>query len=855
MNPQEIFLSDYKKPEFKVINIDLCFKLDPEKTIVSSEIKFKCIKNNPNIDSSLILDGKNLKLISLAIDGIKLDKNSYKLREDKLEILSSKITNSEFKLNCITEINPKDNTTLEGLYLSEGIYCTQCEPEGFRKITYFLDRPDVMTKFKVRIEGNYKFLLSNGNLISQGQGWAEWNDPWPKPSYLFALVAGNLKVIEDEFVSMKNKKILLQIYVEEGNEDKCEHAMNSIKKCMKWDEEIYNREYDLERFMVVAINDFNMGAMENKGLNIFNSKYVLSNKKTATDMDFEMIERIIAHEYFHNWTGNRITCRDWFQLCLKEGLTVFRDQQFSADMQNKEIVRIDDVKLLRSRQFREDSGPLRHSVRPEKYSEINNFYTATVYEKGAELIRMLNLIIGEKDYFDAIKLFFNKHDGEAITVEDWIKVFEESTGRDLKQFFLWYTQSGTPIVKAKEKYSSGDFIVELTQTIPTQNESVKAKSMVIPINLSFIDDNGLKIAKDELLILNKKKQNFKFSGFKKKPIPVYLSNFSAPIKLEINHSLDDHIRIMRSNANSFCIWDSAQKIYLNLAENIVNGTNYEINLAEILNDLLSRFQSNPGFLAKLLTPPSEEDISDHLLKSCNFIIPENIHDAREQINKIIAISFKNKLLELYDKIGKISDEFNNKNTGLRLLKNRYLELIILSGQEKDILINAFENSTNMTEILNSLKLLVKTENAVSALNSFYEKWKKNPLLIDKWFSIQAMFTPSKNIFCTIDKLSIHPDFNFKNPNRFRSLIGSFAFNNHVAFHSKDGSGYKIVSKWVKKIDKLNPQIAARLSTAFETMNRIEPKRKLLMKTILKDIRYSKDLSKDTLDITDRILNT
>ena len=589
MNPQEIFLSDYKKPEFKVINIDLCFNLDPEKTIVSSEIKFKCIKNNPNIDSFLILDGKNLKLISLAIDGIKLDKNSYKLREDKLEILSNKITNSEFKLNCITEINPKDNTTLEGLYLSEGIYCTQCEPEGFRKITYFLDRPDVMTKFKVRIEGNYKFLLSNGNLISQGQGWAEWNDPWPKPSYLFALVAGNLKVIEDEFVSMTNKKILLQIYVEEGNEDKCEHAMNSIKKCMKWDEEIYNREYDLERFMVVAINDFNMGAMENKGLNIFNSKYVLSNKKTATDMDFEMIERIIAHEYFHNWTGNRITCRDWFQLCLKEGLTVFRDQQFSADMQNKEIVRIDDVKLLRSRQFREDAGPLRHSVRPEKYSEINNFYTATVYEKGAELIRMLNLIIGEKDYFDAIKLFFNKHDGEAITVEDWIKVFEESTGRDLKQFFLWYTQSGTPIVKAKEKYSSGDFIVELTQTIPTQNESVKAKSMVIPINLSFIDDNGLKIAKDELLILNKKKQNFKFSGFKKKPIPVYLSNFSAPIKLEINHSLDDHIRIMRSNANSFCIWDSAQKIYLNLAENIVNCTNYEINLAEILNDLLLRF--------------------------------------------------------------------------------------------------------------------------------------------------------------------------------------------------------------------------------------------------------------------------
>ena len=855
MKPIEIHLSDYKKPEFEFEQVYLYFKLDPEKTIVNSEIKIKRIVKNGNKHSALVLNGKELKLISLAINGVLLDQYEFKTNNDLLEISSDKIKNSKFTLNCTTEINPKSNTALEGLYLSNGIYCTQCEPEGFRKITYFLDRPDVMTKFKVRIEGNYNFLLSNGNLIDSGQGWAEWNDPWPKPSYLFALVAGNLKIIEDEFSTMSNKKVLLQIYVEEGNEEKCQHAMDSIKKCMKWDEEVYGREYDLERFMIVAINDFNMGAMENKGLNIFNSKYILASKNSATDIDFEMIERIIAHEYFHNWTGNRITCRDWFQLCLKEGLTVFRDQQFSADMQNKEIVRIDDVKLLRSRQFREDAGPLRHSVRPEKYSEINNFYTATVYEKGAELIRMLNLIIGEKDYFDAIKLFFNKHDGEAITVEDWIKVFEESTGRDLKQFFLWYTQSGTPIVKAKEKYSSGDLIIELTQTIPTQNESVKAKSMVIPINLSFIDDNGLKIAKDELLILNKKQQNFKFSGFKKKPIPVYLSNFSAPIKLEINHSLDDHIRIMRSNANSFCIWDSAQKIYLNLAENIVNGTNYKINLAEILNDLLSRFQSNPGFLAKLLTPPSEEDISDHLLKSCNFIIPENIYDAREQINKIIAINFKNKLLELYDKIGKISDEFNNKNTGLRLLKNRYLELIILSDQEKDILINAFENSTNMTEILNSLKLLVKTENAVSALNSFYEKWKKNPLLIDKWFSIQAMFTPSKDIFYIIDKLSIHPDFNFKNPNRFRSLIGSFAFNNHVAFHSKDGSGYKIVSKWVKKIDKLNPQIAARLSTAFETMNRIEPKRKLLMKTILKDIRYSKDLSKDTLDITDRILNT
>ena len=417
------------------------------------------------------------------------------------EISSDKVKNSTFTLNCTTEINPKSNTALEGLYLSNGIYCTQCEPEGFRKITDFLDRPDVMTKFKVRIEGNYNFLLSNGNLIDSGQGWAEWNDPWPKPSYLFALVAGNLKIIEDEFSTMSNKKFLLS-YVEEGNKKKIALIV-SIKKCMKWDEEVYGREYDLERFMIVAINDFNMGAMENKGLNIFNSKYILASKNSATDIDFEMIERIIAHEYFHNWTGNRITCRDWFQLCLKEGLTVFRDQQFSADMQNKDIVRIDDVALLRSRQFREDSGPLRHCVRPEKYSEINNFYTATVYEKGAEVIRMLSLIIGEKDYYKSVQVFFDRHDGEAITVEDWIKVFEDSTGKDLKQFFLWYTQSGT-IVKVTEDFKAGNYTIKLSQSLPFQNNNVAAKPLVIPTKVSFINSKGEKIKEGKQIILVKR---------------------------------------------------------------------------------------------------------------------------------------------------------------------------------------------------------------------------------------------------------------------------------------------------------------------------------------------------------------
>ena len=853
MKPIEIHLSDYKKPEFEFEQVYLYFKLDPKKTIVSSEIKIKRIVKNGNKHSALVLNGKELKLISLAINGVLLDQCEFKTNNDLLEISSDKIKNSKFTLNCTTEINPKSNTALEGLYLSNGIYCTQCEPEGFRKITYFLDRPDVMTKFKVRIEGNYNFLLSNGNLIDSGQGWAEWNDPWPKPSYLFALVAGNLKIIEDEFSTMSNKKVLLQIYVEEGNEEKCQHAMDSIKKCMKWDEEVYGREYDLERFMIVAINDFNMGAMENKGLNIFNSKYILASKKSATDIDFEMIERIIAHEYFHNWTGNRITCRDWFQLCLKEGLTVFRDQQFSADMQNKDIVRIDDVALLRSRQFREDSGPLRHCVRPEKYSEINNFYTATVYEKGAEVIRMLSLITGEKDYYKSVQVFFDRHDGEAITVEDWIKVFEDSTGKDLKQFFLWYTQSGTPIVKVTGDFKAGNYTIKLSQSLPFQNNNVAAKPMVIPIKVSFINSKGEKIKEGKQIILREETQNFVFSGFKDKPIPVYLHDFSAPIKLETSQTLDDHINIMNSDTNTFCIWDAAQNIYLNLAKDIVDGKESNVALDKIVNNLLLRFENNPGFLAKLITPPSEEDIAVFILNTKDHIMPETIHDAREKINQMIANSFKQDIIHTYNDIGVINDEFNKVNVGLRLLKNRYLDLMVISGNHLEIAHHAFENSTNMTETLNSLKILVKNDCADNALLSFYQKWKHNSLLIDKWFSIQAIFTPASNILQTIERLSLHPDFNYKNPNRFRSLIGSFAFNNHKAFHSKDGSGYEIVSKWIKKMDKINPQIAARLSTSFETINRIEPKRKSIMVSLLNNIRNSMNLSKDTLDITDRIL--
>ena len=854
MQPQEILLSKYKEPDYTIDKVHLSFKLIPKATVVKSRLRLN-LKNRVSSHSKppLVLHGKGLKLLYLAIDGKELDKHEFKLSIDQLEISNKSIQCDVFELECHTEINPQDNTELEGLYLSNGIYCTQCEPEGFRKITYYLDRPDVLTKYKVRIEGNHDYLLSNGNLKGTGTGWAEWEDPWPKPSYLFALVCGNLKVVEDEFVTMSGNRVLLQIYVEPGDEAKCAHAMKSLKRSMAWDEQQYQREYDLDRFMIVAISDFNMGAMENKGLNIFNSKYVLADEKTATDTDFEMIERIIAHEYFHNWTGNRITCRDWFQLCLKEGLTVFRDQQFSADMQNKEVVRIEDVILLKNRQFREDAGPLRHAVRPSKYIEINNFYTATVYEKGAEIIRMLHSIVGEETYKKAVNLYFDKHDGQASTIEHWIKVFEDSTGRDLKQFSLWYEQSGTPTVISEENFRSGTYTIKLTQEIPCQTDDTEGKPMVIPIKLSFISKEGNSLTDDNLMVLTKKTQNFMFSGFEERPIPVMLGDFSAPIILKQERTSNDYLTIMGSDSNAFCIWEATQKIYLELLETLIKQEQPSIEIPNILHNLIEKNNKNPAFLSKLLTLPSHEELTVHMLKHEQFVDPEKIHLAKEKLDQNIAELLKEDLNDLYDAIISDDSNFDHLNSGKRHLKTRYLEFITALDKTARKSQLCFDTAQNMTEILHSLKLLVKTDNSVHALPSFYESWKHNPLLIDKWFSIQAIHTPANKIFKVIETLSLHPDFGWKNPNRFRSLIGAFALNNSRCFHSKDGNGYKIIASWVKKIDPVNPQVAARLCTAFETINRLEPKRKKLMKSSLKNIRYSDNISKDTMDITTRLL--
>ncbi|MDC1247208.1 aminopeptidase N, partial [Amylibacter sp.] len=606
----QILLSDYQEPAFWVETVDLFFKLDPTKTRVKSNIKFIANPNRIDGPHSLELDGRMLKLISAEIDNSEIDLNQININTEGLSISSEFIPQSGFTWTSEVEINPQSNTALEGLYISKGMYCTQCEAQGFRKITYYPDRPDVMALFNVTIESTLPTLLSNGNKMGHGK----WQDPWVKPAYLFALVAGDLVFYEDTFITKSGRNVDLQIYVREGDQSKCEYAMDALKRSMKWDEEIYKREYDLDLFMIVAVDDFNMGAMENKGLNIFNSKYVLASQETATDRDFELIEGIIAHEYFHNWTGNRITCKNWFQLCLKEGLTVFRDQQFSADQRSHAVKRIEDVIQLRSRQFREDAGPLAHPCRPEKYVEINNFYTSTVYEKGSEIIGMLKLLVGDASYYKALELYFDRHDGQACTIEDWIKVFEDSCEIDLTQFKLWYSQSGTPKVTVKECYKDG--VLELTLD-QDQNPSLNRRNklpQVIPIRTGFIGKSGLEILPEVILNLYKKSQTFYFK-VNEKPIISLLRGFSAPIILEQKVNIENQTFLFKNDTDTFNKWEAGRNISIELLISEVNETTIDLlPYIEALSKIISDENLDLAYRSLLLTLPSQETIAQSMFE-------------------------------------------------------------------------------------------------------------------------------------------------------------------------------------------------------------------------------------------------
>ncbi|MDC1242615.1 aminopeptidase N [Amylibacter sp.] len=844
----QILLSDYQEPAFWVETVDLFFKLDPTKTRVKSNIKFIANPNRIDGPHSLELDGRMLKLISAEIDNSEIDLNQININTEGLSISSEFIPQSGFTWTSEVEINPQSNTALEGLYISKGMYCTQCEAQGFRKITYYPDRPDVMALFNVTIESTLPTLLSNGNKMGHGK----WQDPWVKPAYLFALVAGDLVFYEDTFITMSGRNVDLQIYVREGDQSKCEYAMDALKRSMKWDEEIYKREYDLDLFMIVAVDDFNMGAMENKGLNIFNSKYVLASQETATDRDFELIEGIIAHEYFHNWTGNRITCKNWFQLCLKEGLTVFRDQQFSADQRSHAVKRIEDVIQLRSRQFREDAGPLAHPCRPEKYVEINNFYTSTVYEKGSEIIGMLKLLVGDASYYKALELYFDRHDGQACTIEDWIKVFEDSCEIDLTQFKLWYSQSGTPKVTVKECYKDG--VLELTLD-QDQNPSLNRRNklpQVIPIRTGFIGKSGLEILPEVILNLYKKSQTFYFK-VNEKPIISLLRGFSAPIILEQKVNIENQTFLFKNDTDTFNKWEAGRNISIELLISEVNETTIDLlPYIEALSKIISDENLDLAYRSLLLTLPSQETIAQSMFERGIVPDPDKIFTAVTKLELCIAKNLNKQFINTYKNL-----TFQNSYTpdprdaGQRSLRNASLKYITKLDSGKAAL-EQFKSADNMTEQLSALGLIIAADIKSDCIGDFYNQWRSDSLVIDKWFAIQITSAPPKKALEITKKLSSHVDFNWKNPNRFRSLIGSFAMM-PCSFHMADGSGYEFVANWLIKLDKVNPQTAARMCGVFETWKRYDKKRQILMTTQLRKIQTSNGLSKDAAEIVNKIL--
>ncbi len=843
--PQTIYLRDYTPPAYLVDDVHLTFKLAATKTHVVSRIRFR---PNPEATSNeFFLHGEDLKLINAKIDGEDI---TPELTESGL---TCDVPDAPFTFEADVEINPQDNTALEGLYMSNGMYCTQCEAEGFRKITYYPDRPDVMATFTVRIESDLPVLLSNGNPTGKGEGWAEWHDPWPKPAYLFALVAGDLVNHPDRFTTMSGKDVELNIWVRPGDEGKCAFGMEALKKSMKWDEDVYGREYDLDVFNIVAVDDFNMGAMENKGLNIFNSSAVLASPETSTDANFERIEAIIAHEYFHNWTGNRITCRDWFQLCLKEGLTVFRDQQFTGDMRSHAVKRIDDAMVLRAHQFREDNGPLAHPVRPESFVEINNFYTVTVYEKGAEVIGMLKRLVGDDGYKKALDLYFDRHDGDAATIEDWLKVFEDATGRDLTQFARWYSQAGTPRVSVREDFADGTYTLHLTQQTPPTPGQPHKDPMVIPIAVGLLNDNGDEVVPTKMLEMTQAEQSFSFEGLASKPIPSILRGFSAPVILEHEQTNAQRAFLLAHDTDPFNKWDAGRKLAQDVLVGMVrDGATpdgaYLDGLAAVLRD----DGLDPAFRAQVLALPSEDDTAQALVDLDHVPDPTAIYDAHETLKLQIAQHLQDQLPRSYADMAVPSPYTPDAEpAGKRALGNTVLSLMSkLDGGRQAT--QQYAKADNMTQQLAALGALLKIGKGKAELSAFGEQWQNDRLVMDKWFGLQVACASPDQAAATAETLAAHPAFDMRNPNRFRSVFGALG-GNAAGFHHPSGKAYDLLADWLIKLDELNPQTAARMSTAFSTWKRYDENRQAKMRHALGRIAAKPGLSADTTEMVSRIL--
>ncbi len=849
-NTTAVFLKDYQPLPFKVKTIHLTFKLSPKDTKVFAKILFSPQKHHQNLE----LDGTDLKLNSASINNVPVRLESLIRTDNGLKVPAALVPETDFYWEAETSISPETNTALEGLYISSGIYCTQCEAQGFRKITFFPDRPDVMAVYTVRIEGPEPILLSNGNLIGTGKQYSEWHDPWPKPSYLFALVAGNLVSFNDKFKTKSGRIIELKIYVKPTDINKCSYAMEALKRAMAWDEKEYQREYDLDRFMIVAINDFNMGAMENKGLNIFNSKYILADEKSATDQDLANIERIVAHEYFHNWTGNRITCRDWFQLSLKEGLTVFRDQQFSASIRGNTLQRIEDVLALQAHQFREDDGPLAHPVRPDKYLEINNFYTATVYEKGAEIVRMLKLIVGTNFYNRALQRYFRKYDGRACTIEDWLGVFEDNTKMDVKQFAQWYSQKGRPIVEIKNSYHEGTFVMEFEQKLIAL-EDPDPQPMVIPITIGLLDQNGNEMRKSETFVLSKRKDAITFDNLPSKPLPSTLQDFSAPITLVQDISTEELLILAAKDNNLFNRWNALQTLKFDSIEKyIFDDEPISERLLSTMEKIIQSDYFSPAYRAKIIETPNENKVLTYLSNKNRPIDPSKIYESIHSFNKILSkkcYHFFSKILN--DNQSQTQFDMDPKQAGLRLFNLRLMNLYCYHDDGIATIKKIYHAASNMTDEIGALTLLIRHNKITNELNQFYDKWQTNDNVIDKWFAAQSINTHPKKSVNTVHNLTKHSAFEPKNPNRFRSVIGTFAANNLPGFHQEDGAGYNLVTDWLIQLDDINPQTTARVCTVFDNWKLFDTQRQQKMKNNLLRLSNMPNISKNTYEIVNSLL--
>ena len=860
--PKTIYLKDYAAPLYTVDNIDLVIRIYQGRTHVIAKTKFK---KNHDGNEPLVLNGENMKLLSVKIDGGIAD---YSV-DDKFLTISA--PGSSFELETEVEIVPEENTSLEGLYQSGGTYCTQCESEGFRKITYFPDRPDVMTLFMVRIEADKAtcpVLLSNGNLMAEGdlddgRHFAIWHDPFPKPCYLFALVAGDLVHIQDEFITMTGRKVDLRIYVRAGDEGQCGYAMESLIRSMEWDESVYGREYQLDRFNIVAVSDFNMGAMENTSLNIFNTALVLAQPETATDLDYERVEGVIAHEYFHNWSGNRVTCRDWFQLSLKEGLTVFRDQEFTADVNSRGVKRIDDVNKLRKMQFPEDAGPMAHPIRPDNYMEISNFYTLTVYEKGAEVIRMLHTLLGTETYRKATDLYFGRFDGMAVTCDDFLQCMEEASGLDLSQFKLWYSQAGTPEIHAEGLYDAETrrYTLTLKQHIPpTPGQDIK-KPMHIPVSVGLVGPNGDDMV-TRLLELKDAEAVFTFDNIPTRPVPSILRGFSAPVKLTSILSDDDYRFLMVHDSDGFNRWEAGQILALRMFNRMIDAlesgeqAKTEDAFLESFGALLDQGfdkDHDMALLARSITLPDLPIIAQQR----SLVNPDTIHAARRQVMQDIATRFRDRLQNLYDANDNRNDYSHDPvSTGRRALKNVVLNYLI-SDYNGDAVVLAkqqYDTANNMTDRAAALICLAETRTAErdAAFADFYERFKAYPLVIDKWFAVQAAAIRPDTLD-EVQKLRRHPAFTILNPNRVRSLYAAFSMNNPVCFHAPDGRGYDFLVDAITTLNQKNPQIASRLLTPLREWRRYTPDRQEKMKAALQKIAALPDLSPDVFEVVSKSL--